>query len=139
MANKEEKATWKELNLQQMAFLQYFLDPKSETWSNYTQSAIKAGYDKEYAENLSSEMPKWLDEALQDTNLVNIALTNLSEFLGDKDNPSIRADMTKFTLKTLKKDKFSERAELTGKDGKDLIDNTFTKEEKEKLLNLIGK
>lgn len=119
-STNNEKATWKVLNPQQDMFLKNFLDPKSDTFSNYTQSALKAGYTQEYAETISSQMPKWLDEALEDGNLVRKALDNLSEFLGDRENASIRADITKFTLTRLAKGKFSERQELTGKDGKDL-------------------
>lgn len=40
-------------------------------------------------------------------------------------------------LRTLKKEEYSERQELVGKDGKDLIPETITQEEKEALLNLI--
>jgi hypothetical protein len=114
------KQTWIELNPQQELFLKNFLDPNSETFSNYTQSAIKAGYSKEYGENISHQMPKWLDEALEDSTLVRKALDNLSEFLGDRENTNARLDATKFTLTRLNKSKFSERVESTGKDGKDL-------------------
>jgi hypothetical protein len=114
MSNKK---TWKELNPQQESFLANFLDPNSETWGNYTQSALKAGYDQEYAENLSSQMPKWLKENLQDSNLVTKALLNLSEFLGDDDNRNLKWDASKFTLSRLAKNKFSERSELTGDKG----------------------
>jgi hypothetical protein len=117
---REEKATWKELNPQQAEFLSCYLDPKSETWGNAKQSALKAKYTLEYADNITSQMPIWLSEALQDNNLVQKALINLADFLGDEQNASIRADMTKFTLTRLAKGKFSERQEVTGKDGKDL-------------------
>lgn len=137
--NKEEKATWKELNPQQELFLKSFLDPKSETFGNYTQSGIRAGFSKEYSESISSQLPKWLDEALEDSFLVTKALENLSEFLGDRENASIRADMTKFTLKNLANGKFSERQEVTGKGGKDLIPETISQEQQKELLALLGK
>lgn len=105
------KKTWIELNPQQELFLKNFLDPQSDTFGNYTQSGIKAGYSEDYSETISSQMPKWLDEALEDSALVRKALDNLSEFLGDRENHSIRADMTKFTLTRLMKKKFSERVE----------------------------
>lgn len=125
------------LNPQQEAFLCYYLDPKSETWSNHLQSALKAGFSREYSENIMSLMPKWLSENLQDSSLVSKALANLSEFIGDTDDKSIRWDATKFTLSRLNKEKFSERQEQTGKGGKDLIPETLTKEEKESLLSLL--
>ena len=111
------KATWKEFNPQQELFLKNFLDPNSKTFGNYTQSAIGAGYTRDYAESLSSQMPKWLDEALQDSVLVEQALGNLSEFLGDNKNKNIQWDATKFTLTRLNKNKFSERTEHTGENG----------------------
>lgn len=116
-----EKKTWKVLNPQQEEFLQNFLDPKSDTFGRYLPSALKAGYSQEYSETISSQMPKWLDNALEDSTLVRKALDNLSEFLGDRENQSIRADMTKFTLSRLAKNKFSERNEHTGAEGKPLI------------------
>lgn len=99
------------LNPQQQEFLKNFLDPKSETFSNYLQSGLKAGYSQEYSESISAQMPKWLDEALEDNQLVLKALNNLSEFLGDRDNPNHRLDATKFTLSRLNKGKFSEKTE----------------------------
>lgn len=99
------------LNPQQQEFLKNFLDPKSETFSNYLQSALKAGYSEEYAKNISGQMPKWLDESLEDSNLVREALNNLSEFIRDKENKSIQWDATKFTLSRLNKGKFSEKME----------------------------
>jgi len=51
-----------DLNPQQQTFLRHFLDPKSETWGNYYQSAKKAGYSEEYSQNISGQMPGWLSE-----------------------------------------------------------------------------
>lgn len=133
----EEKATWKEPNPQQQSFLAYYLDPNSETWSNHTQSALKAGFSREYSENIMSLMPKWLSENLRDSGLISKALSNLSEFIEDKENRNIQWDATKFTLSRLNKEKFSERTEQTGRGGKDLVPETITKEEKDALLSLL--
>lgn len=121
-----------ELTPQQQLFLSYYLDPKSETWSNAYQSAKKAGYAEEYAQNITHLMPDWLSDAIGDSILVQKALHNLNEFLSTNDEKlqSIKADITKFTLKGLQKNKFSERTEHTGKDGKDLkimFDSSFEK------------
>lgn len=96
---------------QQELFLKCFLDPKSETFSNYYQSSLKAGYSEEYAKNISGQMPKWLDEALEDSNLVREAMNNLSDFIRDKENKNLQWDATKFTLSRLNKGKFSEKVE----------------------------
>lgn len=126
----ETKGTWKELNPQQEAFLAYYLDPKSETWSDARQSALRAGYEDEYARNIMSLMPKWLSENLEESGLVAKAYANLYEFIDDKENKNIKWDATKFTLTTLKKDKFSEKKqiEITG----------LTDKDKKELLNLLN-
>lgn len=118
-----------ELTPQQQAFLVNYLDPNSDTWSNAMQSALKAGYSREYSESITAQMPKWLSEYLGDSILVKKALENLESLLDDEDT-RVRADMTKFTLERLNKNKFSTRQELTGKDGKDLM---VKQEEKEMI------
>lgn len=48
----------------QALFLSAYLDIKSETFSNALQSALKAGYEENYAKNITVHMPKWLVENL---------------------------------------------------------------------------
>ena len=49
-----------ELSPRQIEFLRLYNDPKSETFGNALQSALKAGYSQEYAENITSLFPDWL-------------------------------------------------------------------------------
>jgi len=110
---------------QRKLFLDYWLDPKSPTFSNVLQSALKAGFKQEYAESLSYKMPKWLSEAVGDTKLMELTNKNLEEALqGGMDeagkSQKIKWDSTKFVAKGLQKDKWSDRHEHTGKDGKEL-------------------
>jgi hypothetical protein len=105
----------------QALFLKYYLNPKSKTFSNALQSAIRAGYDDEYAKTITAIMPKWLSEKIRDLNLIDRAEKNLKEFLEDDEDKKIKADMTKFVLTRLHKAKYSERRELTGKDGEELV------------------
>ncbi len=117
------------LTPQQKLFLSGYLDPNSETWSNAKQSAIKAGYSLEYADNIMSLMPVWLSDNIGNTNLVKKALDNLESLL-DEEDKRIKADMTKFTLERLSKGRFSARTELTGANGKELkitFDSSFEK------------
>ena len=111
-----------ELTPQQKEFLSFYLDPKSETWSNAYQSAKKAGYSEEYSQNITGQLPDWLSENIRDTKLLETALNNLSEFMNTTDEKlqTLRWDATKTTLKGLGKNKFSERSELTGKNGEQL-------------------
>lgn len=107
------------LDPRQQKFLQHYLDPKSPTFSNALQSALKAGYAQEYAESITYQMPDWLSENLGDASLVTKAIANLDGLL-DEEDKKIKADMTKFVLERLHKGKYSTRTELTGSDGKDL-------------------
>ena len=129
------------LDPRQDMFLANYLDPQSETWSNAYQSALKAGYAQEYAKNMTGQMPTWLSENINDTALLQQAMVNLQEFLGTGDEKlqGIRADMTKFTFKGLQKQKWSDRQEVTGKDGKDLIPEAITEEERQAIKTLLGK
>ena len=111
----------------QELFLKGYLDPKSPTWSNALQSALKAGYTQETSENLMSIMPKWLSESLGKSRLVEKAERNLNLALdGMLDDPEkgkkeLQYKASEFVLKTQGKDQgYTERTELTGKDGKDL-------------------
>lgn len=51
-----------ELKPQQLDFLNHYLDPKSGTYGNALQSAIRAGYGPEYAQTLTSRLPRWLSD-----------------------------------------------------------------------------
>ena len=67
------------LNPQQEMFLSYYTNPKSETFSNALQSALKAGYSQEYAENITSLLPDWLSESIGDMKRLRKAEKNLEE------------------------------------------------------------
>lgn len=140
------KANQYKVDPRQTLFLSYYLDPESETFSNALQSALRAGYEKRYAQNITHAMPTWLAENVGDDYLIKRAEMNLKEFVemdttqpvvtmvgivkdenGEvvrKENPNlkrIKSDMTKFTLERLNKAKYSARTELAGKDGKNLV------------------
>ena len=46
---------------QQEEFLKNYLDPKCPNFGNALQSALKAGYAQNTAENITVNMPKWLE------------------------------------------------------------------------------
>lgn len=127
----------------QELFLKEYTNPKSPLWGNALQSALKAGYTQEYSESITAKMPTWLAEAVGKSKIIEKAEKNLENALdGLLDDPvkggkQIQWKATEMALRTLKKEEYSERQELVGKDGKDLIPETITQEEKEALLNLI--
>lgn len=129
----------------QALFLSYYFDQKSETFSNALQSALKAGYEEEYAKTITAQMPTWLSENIREAKIIKQAEKNLNNFLSDEEeDKKIKADMTKFALERLNKVKYSARQELTGEDGKeikliikDIGDNGATDNLAEKTENSI--
>lgn len=126
----------------QTAFLKAYLDPKSDTWSNAKQSALKVGYAPEYADNIMSIYPDWLSDAIGDTKLIQKATRNLDMALdGLLDDPEkggkpLQLKATEITLRGLQKTKWSERQEVTGKDGSPLVPQ-LNDDEKNKLKELL--
>lgn len=117
----------------QSLFLTYYNDPKSETFSNALQSALKAGYKREYAESILNKDLDWMAEGVgRRRRILNRAEERLEELLESKDEKVV-ADLVKHTTKTLGKEHYSERTEVTGKDGKDLLS---TEDVIDKLHNL---
>jgi len=132
------------LTPQQELFLASYTDPKSDTFSNATQSGIKAGYSQEYSENLTSELPDWLSENLGDMKRLRKAEKNLDEVqnFGVVDEEGkidvnlldkrIKVDM--FFAERLGKAKYSARKELQHQnpDGT----NIFTDKTDDELIRL---
>jgi hypothetical protein len=133
------------LKPQQEKFLQYYTDPKSETFSNATQSAIKAGYSQDYADNITALMPNWLLESIGDMKMLRKAEKRLNQILdlepvneeGGVDNSLIANQMKAINLvaKGIGKDKYSERVEQTGKNGEPISIAVETKAAIEKALD----
>ena len=120
----------KELTPKQASFLTFYDNPKSETFGNALQSALKAGFKQEYAESISYKMPEWLAENVgtdRRKRIIEKAEKNLEDFMLSEDE-RIKSDMTKFALTRLKKEHYSERTELTGKDGAPIVREVTTKE-----------
>lgn len=143
---KGRQANQYKVDPRQALFLEYYFDPNSESFSNASQSAIRAGFSKRYADNITHLLPTWLSESIGDQYLLRRAEQNLKEFVemdttqpvvtmigvvkdenGEvvrKENPNlkrIKADVTKFTLERLNKAKYSSRTEHTGKGGADIF------------------
>lgn len=69
------------LDPRQALFFQFYLDPKSDTFSNALQSGIRAGFSVQYSESLMSLMPTWLSEKLGELSMLNKAERNLDKML----------------------------------------------------------
>ena len=122
-----------------MVFLSYYMSPDSETFSNARQSALKAGYGPEYAENLTGQMPTWLSDYIgKHQRMLTKAEERLEKSI-NSDDEKIAQDTAKFIAKTVGKAIYSERQEMTGANGKDLIPEVVTEEERNQIKALLGK
>lgn len=112
------------LTPQQELFLASYTNPKSMTFSNALQSALKAGYAQEYSESITAQMPEWLSENLGDMRRLVKAEKNLEEVqniliynLEGKPDPQLIDKRTKvdmFLAERLNKQKYSTKTELEG-------------------------
>ena len=116
------------LNPQQELFLASYTDPKSDTFGNALQSALKAKYSQEYAENIMALLPDWLSENIGDIRRLRKAEKNLEEVQnlpvinqeGKVDVALIekRSKVDMFIAERIGKKKYSTRSEVTGENGK---------------------
>jgi hypothetical protein len=112
------------LDPRQALFIKFYTDPKSDTFANQEQSAIRAGYSETYAHVISGAKPDWLTENIQNTvHMVQRAERNLKKYLeieldttdtskGNIDLAKIQTDVSKFILKNLARGKYSEDKEV---------------------------
>lgn len=118
------------------AYIAAYNDPLSPTFGNALQSALKAGYSKEYANNFTvkDQRNAWKDSAtatdmytemLQkaENNLKKIVEMPESEYKGNTQVMKIWKDTNTFVSERLGKDKWSSRQELTDKGGRRLFSN----------------
>jgi hypothetical protein len=123
-----------------------YVKPGTDYFGNAYQSAMKAGYEEGYAAQITTA--EWFLDKLRRLNMLSKAEKVLDktltyEPLDEKgeikvDLLRVQTDVAKHITKTLGKDEgYSERSELTGKDGKELIPEALTSEEKEALKKLI--
>lgn len=127
---KNEEQVLGLLNPRQKACWGFYTDPKSETFGNGIQSALKAGYPRSSAKQITVQT--WFTDRILRLNLLGKAekvldKTLTMETMDEKgkeqaDLLRIQNDTAKFVAKTLGKDEgYSERSELTGKDGSPIV------------------
>jgi hypothetical protein len=102
----------------------YYQNPTSETFGNLTQSMKKAGYGDAYIKNVTKSKLKWLNENTQRTvemitasedtlNHYTSLKINLNKKLdkGEIEKAKLKLDASKFILKTLARQKYTEDKE----------------------------
>lgn len=107
-----------------------YVNPKSETFGNGLQSAIKAGYEPDYANQITTT--EWFKEKVRRMNLLGKAEKVLDRHLElpeqfddngklDASIERIKLDAAKFVASTQGKNEgYSTRTEQTGKDGEEI-------------------
>lgn len=140
-----------------------YINPKSDTWSNAYKSAIKVGYEKTTALQITSE--KWFIERVRRMNLLGKAEKVLEETLEiDHVIPAVGAfgivvdrktkqivmevspailkikqDSAKFVAETQGKEEgYTKRSELTAKGGEALFDNESKEKSKKAISEFVG-
>ena len=109
------------LDPRQSLALAGYTNPKSDTFGDLKNSLIVAGFDDQYADSIHGRNPKWLTDNLKTTvDMVKRAEKNLVKYntievkLNSKLNVDIaklQVDVSKFILKTLARQKYSEEKE----------------------------
>lgn len=108
----------------------FYVEGLSQGRENAYEAAIKSGYSEDHARNITIQ--GWFKErkdklrrkemlSKAERNLDNILDLDVTDKEIDSRLLSIKADVSKTVAKTLGKEAYSERNELTGKDGKDLM------------------
>lgn len=107
-----------------------YVNPKSPTFANGYKSALKAGYTHDYARTITVQ--KFFKNKLRRLALLNKAERVLDDTLDSEHMDSkgkidaailrVKNDSAKFIAKTLGKEEgYTERQEVTGKDGEGIV------------------
>ena len=107
-----------------------YASPKSATFADAKNSAIAAGYSESYANVITQK--DWFKGKIRKLNLLPkaekvldkaLTITTTDKFGHEQaDLLRVQTDVAKFVAKTLGKDEgYSERNELTGKDGTPIV------------------
>ena len=124
------------LDKRQEDSLAFYYDPKSPTFMDLKNSAIRAGFTESYADNLFALLPDWLSDAIGQSKMLSKAERNLDNMLDLKTeqpilinkelvvdnngnaveitNPGLlrtKADITMFVAERLGKKKYAQRNE----------------------------
>lgn len=131
------------LDPRQLACWNFYIDPKSATFGNGTQSAIKAGYEPDYADQITTV--DWFKGKVRRLNMLGKAekvlekaLDYETDSIGDDGKTKVQVDLlrvqtdvAKTVATTLGKDEgYSSKIQLEA--------TTFTEEEQEALLALLN-
>lgn len=132
-----------QLDPRQKLCWELYINPDSATFSNALQSALKAGYEQSYSEQITTR--PWFLEKVRSSNMVSKAEKVLEKTLNyetEDAEGNVKVDLLRVQtgvattiVTTLGKDKgYSTRSEFTGKDGGAIIIDDKTKETSNSLI-----
>lgn len=109
-------------------FQEFFTKPDSSTYGDVHASLVKAGFDEDEARRVVKHGEFWVEEVVgpfRRQRMLKKAEETLEQSLSlfNAEEPSLikaSVDAAKFVTSRLGKQHYSERQEVTGKDGKDL-------------------
>ena len=135
------------LDPQRQLFLEHYCNPKKDTFSNAYLSAKAAGYSENYAKNILYVLPDWLTDRVGDMKRLRRAERLLDKIMdhehvdeqGKIDSALVGNQIKAVTLvlKGIGKSKYSERSEITGKDGGPIQTEDLSELSDEELDRLI--
>lgn len=138
MNNPNKVNQYTEPDPRQALFLEYYLNPKSDTFSNALQSGIKAGYSEEYSKVILNKDTDWLSDFINEEQMLKKAMRNLMKLLDEDVDKRILLDTTKFVAERL--GKFHEKKDLNIKgeienktNSEVIVDEVLTKLKDKKL------
>lgn len=125
-------------NPKQRMFIEYFTNPKSETFGKIQASGIKAGYSENTASQLidrgSPELIEGIEEATERRARLLFKAENKLETLLNADSEPVQAQVAMHLTKTLGKAFYSERTEVTGANGGPITSLEIDSKAFEKIL-----
>lgn len=130
IVEEEDKEYIPTMDIRQKNMWDNYVDPRSSTYGNATKSALKAGYAPSTAHTITNS--RYFRERMRRLNMLSRAEKVLKKTLVMKTSDEtgkeqadllrIQVDAAKHITKTLGKDEgYSERSEVTGKDGAPIV------------------
>lgn len=140
-----KKYKQRKLNPRQTAFMSFYFDPTSPTFNNARQSALRAGYSEEYADNITHIGPDYMTTDVRRAAMLQKAEKNLEaitdmpvdEVKRTPQNFKTWQDTNKFIAERIGKEAYSARTEHTGKYGTPLFSDEKKQELEAKLTHLL--
>lgn len=141
----KRKYTQRKPTARAKSFMSFYFDPTSPTFNNARQSALRAGYSEDYANNITVQGPDYMTTDVRRAAMLQKAEKNLEAIMDEPKEEAKKVpqnyktwqDTNKFIAERLGKEAYSTRTELTGKHGTPLFDEQRRSEISSKIDLLL--